>query len=123
MHRLFFFQQKDCSKLIRPDLIQTDLDAQLQRCPEIERAPQQQTRLGRLRRIEPVQRAVAAAAAIVGSVQAKAGIAEFLTAERPMNQKSQRRFFGPLPASQFGSRCSSNTPSSASIAALTATAW
>jgi hypothetical protein len=64
-----------------------------------------------------------ATAAIVGSVRAEAGIAEFFAAQSPMNQKSQGGFFRPLPACQFGSPDSSKAPSSASMAAFTATAW
>jgi len=66
---------------------------------------------------------MAAAAAIVGSVGAEAGVAEFLAAQSPMNQEPQGGFFGPLLACQFGSEDSSKAPSNASIAAFTATAW
>ncbi len=120
---LFFLQLDQCCELIRLDLVQADSDTHLQRCSEIERAAQQQTRFGRLRRIEPVERAVVAAAAIVRSIRAEAGVAEFFATQSPMNQKSQGGFFGPLPACQFGSEDSSKEPSSASIEAFTATAW
>jgi len=46
---------------------------------------------------------VVAAAAIVRSVGAEAGVAELLAAERPMNQEAQGGLLGPLPMSQFGS--------------------
>jgi hypothetical protein len=62
-------------------------------------------------------------AAIVGSVGAEAGIAEFFATQCPVNQKSQGGFFGPLPSAQFGSEDSSKALSNASIAAFTATAW
>ena len=120
---LLLFQHHQRSKLIGPDLIEADPNTQLQRRPQIERAPQQQTRLGGLRRIELVQRAVVAPAAIVRSVLAEAGVAEFVAAERPMNQEPQGGLFRPLPVSQFGSPVSWNMPSKASIAAFTATAW
>jgi hypothetical protein len=100
---LLFADHYQSPKLVRSDVIEVDPDAQLQRRPEVERAPQQQTRLGRLRRIEPVQRAVVATAAIVGSVRAEAGVTEFLAAERPVNQEAQGGSLGPLPIGQFGS--------------------
>jgi len=37
----FFFKNQHGVKLIRPDFVQADSDAQLQRRTEIERAPQQ----------------------------------------------------------------------------------
>lgn len=117
------FNYEHGHELIRPDLVEADSDAQFQRRPEIERATQEQPSLGRLRGVESVERAVVTTAAIVGSVGAEAGVAEFLAPQRPMNQKSQGGFFGPLPACQFGSEGSSKAPSSASIAAFTATAW
>ena len=120
---LFFLQLDQCCELIRPDLVEADSDTQLQRGPEIERAAEQHARLGGLSYIQPVQRAVVAAAAVVGRVGAEAGIAEFIAAQRPVNQKSQGWFFRPVPACQFGSEESSKAPSSASMAAFTATAW
>jgi predicted hotdog family 3-hydroxylacyl-ACP dehydratase len=82
---LFFFQYLDCGELIRPDLIESDPDAHFQRRPQVERAPQQQTRLGGLCGIELVQRAVAAAATIVGRIRAQPRVTEFVAAKRPMN--------------------------------------
>jgi len=120
---LFFLQLDQCCELIRPDFVEADADTQLQRRPEIERAPQQQTSFGRLRGVESVERAVVATAAVVGSVGAEAGVAEFLTTQSPMDQESQGGFFWPLPACQFGSADSSKAPSRASMAAFTATAW
>jgi len=119
----FFFEHHQRSELIGPDLIEFDPDTQLQRSPKVERAPQQQTRLGGLSGVQLVERAVAASAAIVGSVWAEAGVAELLAAQGPVNEKTQGWFFRPLPDAQFGSRCSSKAPSSASMAAFTATAW
>ena len=119
----FLFHGKHRPELIRPDLVEADSDAQFQRRPEIERATQEQPSLGRLRGVESVERAVVTTAAIVGSVRAEAGIAEFLATQRPMNQEPQGGFFGPLPSAQFGSDDSSKALSSASMAAFTATAW
>ncbi len=119
----FLLQHHQRPELVRPDLVKADPDAQLQRRPEVERTPQQDTNLGGLRRIKPVQRTVAAAATIVGGVGAEAGVAEFVTPQRPMNQEPQGGLFRPLPGRQFGSLVSWNMPSRASIAAFTATAW
>jgi len=121
--RLFFLQSDHRRELIRPDLVERDSDAQLQRRPEIDCAAQQQAKLRCLRRIEFVQRAVAAAAAIVGCIGAEPWVAELLAAQRPVDQESQGRLFGPLPGTQFGSESSSKAASSASMAAFTATAW
>ncbi len=117
------YQNHHGVKFIGPDLVERDPDTHLQRRPEVERAPQQQTRLGGLRRVQLVQRAVVAAAAIVGRVGAEAGIAEFVAAQRPMNEKPQGGPLWPFPAGQFGSPDSWKAPSRASMAALTATAW
>ncbi|GIW55500.1 MAG: hypothetical protein KatS3mg082_1904 [Nitrospiraceae bacterium] len=119
----FLFDDEHGEELIRPDLVEADSDAQLQRRPEIKRAPQQQTRLRGLRRVQLVERAVAAAAAVVRSVRAEARVAEFLATAGPMNQEPEGGPLGPLPVSQFGSPDSRKAPSRASIAAFTATAW
>ena len=119
----FFFQHYEGAELVRPDLVKIYSDSQLQRRSKVEGAPEQQARLRRLRRIELVEWAVGAAATVVGGVRAKAGIAEFVAAERPMNQEPQGGPLGPLPWRQFGSPDSWNMPSRASSAAFTATAW
>ena len=118
----FLLQHHQRLEFVRADLIKVESDAQLQRRPKVERAPQQQTRLGGLRGIQSVQRAVVAAAALVGGVRAEARIAEFLPAERPMNQESQGGPLRPVPVQKFGSRSSWKPASRASIAAFTATA-
>jgi hypothetical protein len=119
----FLLQYHQRLELVRANLIEADLDAQFQHRPEIQRAAQEQTHLGRLRRVQFGQRAMVTTPTIVRSVRAEAGVAEFLEPQRPMNQESQGGFFGPLPACQFGSEDSSKAPSSASMAAFTATAW
>ncbi len=117
------FKRCHGEELIGPDLVERDPNAQLQRRSEIERAPQQQACLGGLRGVEAVQRAVIAAAAIVRSVKAEAGVAEFIAPECPVNQEPQGGPLRPLPGRQFGSPVSWKAPSRASIAAFTATAW
>jgi len=65
-----FFEHRKGIEFIGSDFVQGDANTQLQCRPEIERTPQQQARLGGLRRVQLVQRAVVAAAAIVGRVWA-----------------------------------------------------
>jgi len=120
---LLLFEDDHRRELIGPDLVERDSDAQLQRGPEIDCVAQQQAKLGCLRRVQPVQRAMAAAAAIVGRIGAEPWVTEFLAAQRPVDQESQGGLFGPLPCAQFGSEFSSKAASSASMAAFTATAW
>jgi len=98
------------------------MDAQLQCRLEIDRAPQQQADFRGLSRIQFVERAMITTAAIIGRIRANLGIAEFLTAQRPVNQKPQGGPLRPLPRYQFGSEDSAKAPSSASMAAFTATA-
>jgi len=81
----FLFEHHKRPELVGPDLVKANPDAQLQRRPKVERAPQQQSRFGGLCGIQLVERAVVAAAAIVRSVRAETGVTEFLPAERPMN--------------------------------------
>jgi hypothetical protein len=76
----FLFEYQEGPELVRLDLVESDPNAQFQRRPEIDGSPQQQTRFRRLRRIEFVQRAVAAAAAIVGRIGAEPWVTEFLAA-------------------------------------------
>lgn len=118
-----FFQHDQCVELIGSDLFEADADAQLERGPHVDGAPQQKARLGGLHRIEFVQRAVITTAAIIRRVRAQPGIAQLFAAQRPVNEKPQGGPLGPLPAGQFGSLVSWNVASSASIAAFTATAW
>ena len=73
--------------------------------------------------IELVERAMVAAAAIVGGIRAEARLAQLLAPQRPVNQESQGGPFRPLPIGQFGSASPWKAASSASIAAFTATAW
>jgi hypothetical protein len=48
----FVFEDRHRPELIRVDVIEVESNTHLQRRPEIERAPQQQARLGRLCRVE-----------------------------------------------------------------------
>ena len=70
-----FFQHDQCVELIRADLFETDAYAQLERDAHVDGTAQQKAMLGGLRRIEFVQRAVIAAAAIIRRIRAQPGIA------------------------------------------------
>lgn len=109
-------------ELIRPDFIKADLDAQLQRGPEVQRPPAQQSCFGILSGIELVERAMVTPTTFVWSIRTKTGIAQLLAPQGPMNEESQGGLFGPLPARQFGSPVSWKLASRASMAAFTATA-
>ena len=98
--------------------------AQLQRGPEVQSATDKETRLRRLRAIEPVERTVVAPVTVVGRIGTQPRVAEIVAAQGPVNQESQGGLLGPLlPAYEFGSPGSWNPASSASMAAFTATAW
>ena len=73
------------------------MNPQFQRAHQIERAPDQQSLLGALEGVQPIQRAVITAAAIFWRIGAQAGIAQFLAAQRPMHQEVERRVIRPLP--------------------------
>ena len=120
---MLFVDHHEDVELIPPDFIEGNADPQLQCRPKFERPSQQQPGLGRLRRIQLVQRAVVATSTVIGSVRAQAGVAQFLAAQCPVNQEPQGGLLRPLPGCQFGSAVSWNATSRASIAAFTATAW
>ena len=65
---------------------------------QIESAPDEQALLPALGGVQPVQRAVLAALAVViRRIGAQAGIAQFLAAQRPVHQETERRIIRPLP--------------------------
>ncbi len=100
------------------------MDAQLERGPEVQSAPDQEARLRRLRAVEPVERAVVTPVAVVRRIGAKPPVAEIVAAQGPVNQESQGGLLGPLlPAYEFGSPGSWNPAWRASMVAFTATAW
>ena len=74
------------------------MNPQFQRAHQIEGAPDEQSLLRALGGVQPVQRAVVAALAVLlRRIGAQTGIAEFLPAQRPMHQESERRIIRPLP--------------------------
>ena len=70
-----------CAELVRANLLKADVNAQFQRAHQIESAPDEKSLLRALRGVQPVQRAVVAALAILlRRIGAQAGIAQFLPA-------------------------------------------
>lgn len=88
-------------ELVGGDLVEAHGDTEFHRGTKVERPANQLTWLGGLGRIEPVQRAVITPAA-VRRMRTEAGIAEFLAAQRPMNEEPQGGPLGPLPVQEFG---------------------
>jgi len=120
----FVFEDQHRVELVRANVIEAKVYAQLQRGPEVQSATDKETRLRRLRAIEPVERAVVAPVTVVGRIGTQPRVAEIVAAQGPVNQESQGGLLGPLlPAYEFGSPGSWNPASSASMAAFTATAW
>ena len=120
----FVFKDQHRVELIRANVVEGEMDAQLQCRPKIQGAPDEQPSLGGLRHIEFVERAVVAPPAVVGRIGTQPGVAEIVAAQSPVNQESQGGLLWPLlPAYEFGSPGSRNPASSASMAAFTATAW
>ena len=74
------------------------LNSQFQRARQIESAPDEQALLSALGGVQPVERAVAAALAVlVWSVGTQARIAQFVAPQRPMHQEAEGRIIRPLP--------------------------
>jgi len=120
----FVFEDQHRVELVRADVIEAEVYAQLERGPEVQSATDKDARLGRLRAVELVERAVVTPAAAVGRIGAQLRVAQIVSAQGPVNQESQGGLLGPLlPAYEFGSPGSWNPASSASMAAFTATAW
>ena len=86
------------AKLVRANLVKADVNPQFQRAHQIESAPDEQSLLRALGGVEPVQRAMVAALAVLfRRIGAQAGIAQFLAAQGPMHQEPERRIIRPLP--------------------------
>ena len=118
----FVFEDQHRVELIRTNVIKAEVDAQLQRRPEVQRAPDEETGLRRLRLVELIERTVVTPFAVV-CVGTQIRFAEFVLAQGPVDQESQGWLLGPRAAYEFGSPDSWNPASSASMAAFTATAW
>jgi len=119
----FVFEDQHRVELIRANIIEAEVDAQLQCGPEVQSAPDEEACLRRLRLVEPVERTVVAPVTVVGRVGTQLRVAEFIPAQGPVNEESQGWLLGPRAAYEFGSPDSWNPASSASMAAFTATAW
>ena len=89
---------QDCAELVRANVVKGDVNPQFQCSHQIESAPDEQSLLSALGSVQAVQRTVVAPLAIVlRRVGAQAGIAQFLPAQRPMHQETERRIIRPLP--------------------------
>ena len=103
--RLLSFQQvpllrddQHCAELVGANLVKADVNPQFWRANQVERAPDEQSLLRALSGVQAVERAMVAPLIIIlRRVGAQAGIAQFLAAQRPMHQESERRIIRPLP--------------------------
>ena len=87
-----------CAELVPSNLVKADVNSQFQRAHQIESAPDEQSLLRALGGVQPVERAMVAALAVLfRRVGAQAGIAQFLPTQRPMHQEPERRIIRPLP--------------------------
>jgi hypothetical protein len=89
-------QDQECVELVGADVFEADVDPQVERRPKFERAPDQQARLGVLRRLQVDQGAVVTPAPF-RRVRTQAGVAEFIPAKGPVDQIPQGGPFRPLP--------------------------
>jgi len=92
-----FIQDQHCVELVRPDIVQADVDAEVECRAQVECAPDEQPGFGGLRGVELVLGAVVATTAI-GRVRTQARFAQFIAPERPVDKVSQGWFLGPLPS-------------------------
>ena len=99
----FVFEDQHRVELIRANVIKAEVDAQLQRRPQIQSAPVEEAGLRRLRPVELIERTVVAPFTVVGRVGAQLRVAEFVPAQGPVNQESQGGLLGPRAAYEFGS--------------------
>ena len=87
-----------CAKLIPANLVKANVNAQFQSAYQIESAPDEQPFLRALGCVQPVQRAVIAALAVLlRCIGAQAWIAQFLAAQRQVHEEAERRIIRPLP--------------------------
>ena len=91
----FVFEDQHRVELIRADVIKAEVYAQLERGPKIQSAPNEESGLRRLRPVEPVERAVVTPVAVVRRVGTQLRVAEFVSAQGPVNQESQGGLVGP----------------------------
>jgi hypothetical protein len=119
---VFLIKEQDGVELVRANFLEGEREAQLQGSAHVQRAPHQQPRGGRLRRIELVERAVPTPATVLRRVRAQARVAQLLAPERPVHQEPDGRLVRPLPYRKFAPLSSSKLASSASMAAFAATA-
>jgi hypothetical protein len=99
----FIIEDEHRIELIRPDLIETDSEAQRQRCAKIEAAADQQSRLRSLGRVQIVQGTVVTTASVFGRIWAEARVAQLVAPQCPMSQETDGWGLRPLPVYEFGS--------------------
>ena len=102
----FFFEDQHRVEFVSPHLIEGHVDTQLQCGTQIQRTADKQSRLAGLRRVELVERAVVAAAAVLWRVGTQPWIAQLLAPQGPVDQEPKRGPLRPLPVQKFGSRSS-----------------
>ena len=86
------------AELVRANFVNADVNSQFQCAHQVQSTPDEQSLLRALGGVQTVQRAmVAPLGIVVRRVGAQAGIAQFLAAQCPMHQESERRIIRPLP--------------------------
>ena len=87
------------AKFIPANLVESNMDGQLERAHQIQRATDQQPLLRTLSGVQPVQRAVVAPMYLhLRRVRAQARIAQFVAPQRPMHQEPKGWIIRPLPS-------------------------
>jgi len=92
----FIVEDQHRIELVGPDLVQGDVDSQVQRRPQFEGAPDEQTGFGSLRGVDTVAGTVVATLPL-WRVRTQARIAQFLAPECPMHEVAEGRLLRPLP--------------------------
>ena len=92
-----FLQHEHCVELVRAEVVEGDVDAQVERRLKVERAPDQEGGLGVLGGVERIERAGVSPPAVLRRVRAKIRLAQLVAPERPMYEESQGGPLGPLP--------------------------
>ena len=93
---LFLFENNERAELVCQNFPESNLNAELQRRPNVYRSPDESARLCVLRRVQVIEGAMSAAAAFVRCIRAQARIAQLIPAQPPVNEESDRRQLRPL---------------------------
>jgi hypothetical protein len=92
----FFLEHEHCVELVGTDFIKADLNAEAERCFEIERAPDEKSGCAALCGVELIEWTGVAPPAVLRSVRTQPRLAQFIASERPVDQKPERRLLRPL---------------------------